>query len=248
MIERKALRMNSGPTTSTDAAALIVEGVSIVARTDALGLPLRLLGGVAIALHCADGTPHRAFADLDAITTSKAARAVSAALTDAGYEGHVRFNASQGDRRLAFDGPHGKLDVFVGRFEMCHRIELSDRLELETPTISATDLLMTKLQIVELNEKDLVDAALLLRDHELAKGHGDHIDLDRMRAATRDDWGLWRTMTGALAAIGAHAPDVAERSDALAAALADGPKGRAFKMRSRVGERKRWYSLPDEVA
>ena len=231
---------------SIDGAALIEEGRSVVARTDAAGLPLRLLGGVGIALHCG-GVPYRPFADLDAITTGKAARGVAAELAAAGYEPHTRFNAMHGDRRLAFDGPHGKLDVFVGRFEMCHRIDLFDRLMLETPTITATDLLLTKLQIVELNEKDVLDAALLLRAHELAEGDGDHIDRARMCAVTKDDWGLWRTMTGALETIGQRAPDVAERAIALAAVLEAAPKGRAFRMRARVGERKRWYSLPDEV-
>jgi Uncharacterised nucleotidyltransferase len=238
--------MESTTVEQLDGAALMAEGQTVVARMDAAGLPLRLLGGVAIALHCGGGA-HRSFADLDTITTGKAARKVAAELAAAGYEPHVRFNAMHGDRRLAFDGPNGKLDVFVGRFEMCHRIDLDGRLTLESPTITATDLLLTKLQIVELNEKDVADAALLLRAHELGEGDGDHIDRVRMSAVTKDDWGLWRTMTGALTTIAGRAPNVAAKAVALAAVLEAAPKGRAFKLRARVGERKRWYSLPDEV-
>ena len=116
----------------------------------------------------------------------------------AGYDADRRFNALQGDRRMIFHGPAGKVDVFVGVFEMCHRLDLSPRLELERDTLTASDLLMTKLQVVEVNQKDIDDTALLLSEHELDEGPGDHIDLAYLRALVYDDWGLWRTATGTL--------------------------------------------------
>src|SRR6202030_4206358 len=123
---------------------------------------LRLLGGAAIILH-SGGRPHRELGDLDAATRRSDGRALAGALATVGYEAEPRFNALHGDRRLIFHGPHGKLDVFVEVFEMCQRIELGPRLPLDSPTLPVSDLLLTKLQVVELNAKDADDAALLLR-------------------------------------------------------------------------------------
>jgi hypothetical protein len=231
-------------------AALVAEGVALVDEMGSRGLTLRLLGGVGIVLHCPrtlGGTPHREIADLDAIVPRAEARALAAALATAGYAPQARFNALHGDRRMIFHGPVGKLDVFVGAFEMCHRLDLDGRLALDTPTLTVSDLLLTKLQIVELNAKDAQDAALLLREHELGPGAGDHVDVDYLASLVASDWGLWRTTTGTLGRLAELEPAVAPRARELESAFAEVPKTRAFRMRARVGERKRWYELPDEV-
>jgi hypothetical protein len=225
---------------------LIAEGVSLVAAAANSGLVLRLLGGAAIVLH-SGGQPHRDLGDLDAATRRSDARALAGALATVGYKPEPRFNTLHGDRRLIFHGPHGKLDVFVEVFEMCHRIELGPRLPLDSPTLPVSDLLLTKLQVVELNAKDAEDAALLLRTHELGLGDGDHVDLDYISQLVADDWGLWRTLMGNLARLEELQPSAAERARALRSALDEAPKGRRFRMRAKVGERKRWYELPDEV-
>ena len=105
-----------------------------------------------------------------------------------------------GDRRLIFHGPAGKLDVFVGAFEMCHRLELSGRLALDSPTLTVSDLLLTKLQIVELERQGRAGRRELLRDHALGHGDGDHVDVDYLAGLVAGDWGLWRTTTGTLRA------------------------------------------------
>ena len=231
-------------------AALVAEGVALVGEMDSRDLTLRLLGGAGIVLHCErtlGGTPHREIADLDALIARAQARPVAAALAATGYEPETRFNAMHGDHRMIFHGPAGKLDVFVGAFEMCHRLELNGRLALDTPTLTASDLLLTKLQIVELNAKDAQDAALLLREHALGHGAGDHIDVDYLAGLVAGDWGLWRTTTGTLRRLAELEPEVAPRAHELEVAFDEVPKTRAFRMRARVGERKRWYELPDEI-
>jgi hypothetical protein len=225
---------------------LVTEGVALVDEMDERGLTLRLLGGAGVILHCG-GVPHRAIADVDAIAPRAHARRLAAALAETGYEPEARFNAMHGDRRMIFHGPAGKLDVFVGAFEMCHRLELDERLGLDRPTLTVSDLLLTKLQIVELNAKDAEDAAMLLREHELGERPGDHVDVPYVAALTGRDWGLWRTVTGTLRRLAEFAPDVEGRATALADALDAAPKTRAFRVRARVGERKRWYELPDEA-
>lgn len=225
---------------------LIAEGVSLVETAADGRLVLRLLGGTAIILH-SGGQPHRELGDLDAVTRRADARRLAELLAGVGYEPEPRFNALHGDKRLIFYGPHGKLDVFVEVFEMCHRIDLGPRLELDSPTLPVSDLLVTKLQVVELNAKDAEDAALLLRTHELGHGSGDHVDLDYLSTLVADDWGLWRTLTGTLDQLEQLEPEVAGRTRALRVTLNETPKGRRFRMRAKVGERKRWYELPDEV-
>jgi Uncharacterised nucleotidyltransferase len=225
---------------------MVAEGVALVEAAAEEGASLRLLGGAAVVVH-GSGRAHRELADLDAVTRRADVRRVSELLEARGYEGETRFNALHGDRRLIFHGPAGKLDVFVDTFEMCHRIELGERLALDSPTIPVADLLLTKLQIVELNEKDAGDIAQLLRHHALGSGAGDHVDVDYLGRLVADDWGLWRTLDGTLARLPELEPSLAGTSDELRRALDAVPKGRRFRIRARIGERKRWYELPEEV-
>jgi hypothetical protein len=229
---------------------MVSEGVSIVVAASDQGAVLRLLGGAAIFIHCPPSVakgPYRALADLDAITQRADVNIVSRMLTGLGYKADARFNAVHGERRLIFSGPKGKLDVFVDTFEMCHRIQLRNRLPLEALTLTASDLLLTKLQIVELNDKDAKDSAALLADHELAGGPGDHIDVDYVGSLLGSDWGLWRTVTANLKKVADLEPSVATRAHDLVNAIESAPKSIGFRARARIGDRIRWYELPDEV-
>jgi hypothetical protein len=225
---------------------LVAEGVALVEQAEDAGATLRLLGGAAIVVH-SSGVAHRELGDLDAVTRKAHVRPLTAVLQERGYEAETRFNALHGDRRLIFHGPAGKLDVFVDTFEMCHRIELGGRLAHDAPTIPVADLLLTKLQIVELNAKDASDVAELLRHHALGAGDGDHVDTAYLSGLVADDWGLWRTLDGTLQRVAELEPGLAQPAGELRRVLDEAPKGRRFRMRARIGERKRWYELPEEV-
>src|SRR5262245_16097059 len=194
------------------------EGKELVQEMHERGATLRLWGGMADYLHdpnCEPAGPHRPIGHLDAVIRSADRKTLIAALQGRGYTEERRFNALHGDRRLIFHGPHGKLDVFIGRFEMCHTLQLEDRLPLDSPTLPAADLLLTKFQVVEFGEKDLLDTSLLLREHALGAGEGDHIDVRYMTELVSDDWGLWRTVVGTMAKLRHHAPELAEKLDQL---------------------------------
>ena len=228
-------------------AGKINEAKALALEADAGGVALRFLGGVAIAIHSGrEETPHRDFSDLDAVTKRKHVRALMKILDDRGYEPETRFNALNGSTRLIFHGPEGKLDIFVDAFEMCHRLVFAERLALDTPTLTVTDLLLTKLQVVESNDKDLLDLRLLLSTHGLAEGEGDHVNLDYLRRLLGQDWGLWRTVTGSLADL-ARAADLADKVSQLQTAVERGPRTLSFRLRAKVGENKRWYDLPEET-
>ena len=236
---------------AADAGVTVTPGVEIVSEAQALvreatarGVVLRLLGGIAVSVRCTgggDAAPHREFADIDAITRRKSKRGLAALLEERGYEPNQRFNALNGRDRLIFYGPEGKLDVFVESFEMCHRLDLADRVELDAETITVSDLLLTKLQVVELTDKDHQDLVLLL---EVCGGD---LDLPYLAQLLSNDWGLWRTVTGNLARTAERVPATRPRIEGLLAAVEVAPKSRRWRSRAMVGERKRWYELPEEV-
>ena len=139
---------------------------------------------------------------------------------------------------------------------MSHEIPLEGRLDLEPLTVPLAELLLTKLQIAELNEKDVRDSIALLHGHAVGEEDGDTVNAARVAELLSDDWGLWRTITGNLAVCRDHvsryplaqgeAELIAERIDALSARIEAEPKSRAWRLRARIGERKRWYETPEE--
>ena len=157
------------------------------------GVPMRLLGGVAVRLHADELPPalDRQYKDLDFAVTKKGASAADQVLKDAGYEPHVSFNAMHArERGLYFDDAHGRqVDLFVHAFRMCHEITLGDRLEVDAGgTVPLAELLLTKLQIIEVNEKDIRDMVLLL--HGLTGPLADQSYTNVMvpMGAQKDDW------------------------------------------------------------
>jgi hypothetical protein len=243
-------------------ADVFEEGKRLLARAGAEGVPLRLLGGVAVRLRAPGDLPPafvREYRDLDFVTVRRGGGRAIAFLRDEGYEPHVAFNALHGNERLLFfDNEHDRqVDVFVGQFSMSHRIPFDDRLDLEPGTVPLAELLLTKLQIAQLNEKDVRDALALLHGHPIGEHDGDHVNGQRVAELCASDWGLWRTFTANLAACRDYADDydlpagerqtLLARLDGLAERIDREPKSRAWRIRARIGDRKRWYELPEEV-
>jgi hypothetical protein len=221
----------------------------------------RLLGGAAIRIVAGDRF-HVAFerpiADLDLIVARRDARALEDLMEQLGYAGERQFNALNGHRRLLFEhSAHGRVDVFVETFEMCHTLPLAERLDARSDTLAAAELLLTKLQIVELNAKDRGDALALLHALEVADHDDGAINAARIAELTARDWGLQHTVELNLGRLRAGLDElpladedrrrIAERADAIGAAIEAAPKSRGWKLRARVGERRRWYEEPEEV-
>jgi len=233
------------------------EGLALVAALGEAGAAARLLGGVAVAQHRHSGWSasfDRVYGDIDLVVGSRARRVVEGVMANRGYEAAVSFNRLHGDRRLLFlDHAHSRqVDVFLGRFSMCHALELDDRLAEHPTTLAPADLLLTKLQVAEPDPKDLRDAVALIHQHELAS-EGDALAVDRLVEVTRADWGWWTTFTDNLARVPAAATRllddasvVEERCAAIASALEAAPKGLRWRARARVGRRVPWREEPEE--
>ena len=222
------------------------------------GVMARAVGGLAVHLRCPSANQPplaRAYKDLDLAIRRSAGRPLGDALEDLGYEPDKEFNALHGRERMMFWDVENErqLDVFVDRMVLCHTLEFADRLTLEPRTLPLADLLLAKLQVVEVNERDLKDAAALLADHELGP---DGIAEGRVVELLANDWGWWRTTTATLERLAdyatrldafAGAAAVVQRATALRERIDAAPKSRRWRMRAKIGERKRWYELPEET-
>jgi plasmid stabilization system protein ParE len=230
--------------------ALLDAALGLVRTAAEAGLRPRLLGGLAIAAHLPDPASfsHRKVNDVDIFVARSERRQVAQLMVAAGYEPETRFNALNGHRRMLFHATDFDIDVLVGQFDMCHRLDLEPRIDLDKPTLPVADLLLTKLQIVELNEKDAVDVVLLVESHELGSGPGDHVDLQRIVDTTATDWGLWRTIhLTTERVLGVAPPIVRTRLEEMLVAIDASPKSLGWRARARIGDRKRWYQIPEEM-
>jgi len=199
----------------------------------------------------------RQYADVDLATAGSARDQAIALLESLGYESNREFNTLHGHRRLLFwdEENQRQVDVFVEEANLCHRIDLRRRLELVPRTLSLADLTVLKLQVVETNEKDYLDLCAIFADHDLSEDESG-VNSTYIAALTASDWGLWRTMgmvAERTAQFARELPDfaaseqVAARLTRLREELDTVPKTRSWKLRSRIGDRKRWYELPEEV-
>jgi hypothetical protein len=238
----------------------VAEGTRIAEAAAEGGVPLRLVGGVAVAVLCPSSRQpplQRSYADVDLATRGSAKRDVVALLESLGYVSDREFNTLHGHRRLYFfdEGNRRHVDVFVDEADLCHRIDLRDRLEAVPLTLSLADLTVLKLQVVETNQKDYLDICAIFADHDTSD---DESGVNRVHIAqlTSGDWGLWRTLSMVAERSAQFARElpgfeagerVAERLERLRAELDTVPKSRSWKLRARLGDRKRWYELPEEV-
>jgi hypothetical protein len=253
---------------STPADDPLPEAVALVEGATAAGFVLRLLGGLGIRALCPDFPPRlRAGQDIDLACPSKGRREVMAYLERSGCVADRRFNNLNGDRQMYFTAPSGRpVDVMVDRLTMCHTLDFRPSLRNSSLTLDPADLLLSKLQIVELNTKDAHDIVHLLSgipvsmpDKAPAPAEV-FIDSARFGGVLAADWGWWRTSTGnleKLPALVAQTPalipprprfDPLSQAARLLETAKSVPKSLKWRLRANVGDRVRWYELPEEVA
>jgi len=247
-----------------DAAPLAdveAEAARLLERAAQANVLVRLLGGAAVGMHRHVPFPtalERRYGDIDIMVKKGQDRGLKRLLEDLGYVPNRSFNNLHGDRRLLFYDERNarQVDVFIGTFRMCHTLELDGRLTLHPQTLAPADLLLTKLQVVKINAKDIIDAQALLLGHQVERGTGDLIDLGRLVTVTSRDWGWFTTFTENLARLTpemdsrlpqAAAGQIADRVVTIQQALVAGPKSLGWKARAAVGRRVPWYELPEEI-
>ena len=236
----------------------IAEAGRIAEAAKKAGVKVKLLGGAGIHLHSPSATRpplKRKYGDLDYAISKKDRKGVLVLFPSLGYEANERFNLMNGDSRLYFyDNGHSRqVDIFIDVFKMSHVIDLRGRLEHEGPCASPADLLLSKLQIYEVNRKDLVDVMALLLDHAIGPGD-DSIDAVYIARVASQDWGMYRTLQLNIEKLIATVEEmdvdrdlVRSRIKEVWSAVEAQPKPLKWKLRAQVGDRLQWYELPEEV-
>ncbi|BCU68391.1 hypothetical protein HS7_18280 [Sulfolobales archaeon HS-7] len=229
-------------------------GLEVVKKAEIEGIQLRLIGGIAVAYLAKIGSEvySREYKDVDYYTISKYRGKLDKFFEKNGFEPNSRFNALHGFSRLIYRDLllDTDTDVFLDDFKMCHVIRLGERILSFSPTIPPSDLLLTKMQVVKLTENDIKDIAALLTD--LTFGDSDTnktIDLRRVLSVLSDDWGFYKTFTINLKRVGEYVKDrtVRDKLDFLYQAIEKSPKSMKWKMRSKIGEKVKWYDEPEDV-
>lgn len=242
---------------------LEAEAQALVAEAAQGSLVVRILGSTGIRLHCAPSAEamrrvERPAKDIDVLTRSSDRGAVRRLLEARGYEVDRDLLVAMEGMRYAFRHPERliDIDVFVDRLEFCHTIDVGDRLADHVTTIPLEDLLLQKLQIVEITPGDVADAVALVATHSIAAHDAgrEEIDSEYVADLLAHDWGFHHTATLNLDRIAEAVrseevrglePEtrqiVADRVAALQEAIERRPKALAWKVRARVGERMQWW-------
>jgi hypothetical protein len=237
----------------------------IIEAGNQAGVLLRVLGSLAFHMHCPrvgylQAEMGRAYTDIDLAAYSQQAKEIRALLAGMGYvENREVFMVTEGSRAIFEDSTrHLHIDVFYEKLDFCHVIKWSGRLEVDSPTIPLAELVLEKMQIVQINEKDVIDTIMLLLEHPLGDSDRETINIGLIARLCAADWGLWRTLTMNLDKVKQLAPGYAQLTDpqktelvtqveAALARIEAEPKPLAWRMRARVGDRVKWYKDVEEV-
>lgn len=254
-----------GPQDAAERERFEAEVRRIVGAAREAGVVLRLLGSLAFQTHCPkfgglQAEMGRAYTDIDFASYNRQAKRVSELLAGLGYqEDREIFVVTEGLRAIFENGASRMhVDVFYEKLDFCHVIPWNGRLEADEPTIPLAEMLLEKMQIVKINEKDVIDTIMLLLEHPLGSTDVETINLNRVAALCAADWGLWRTTTMNLDKVRRLAQEypqldpgqkarVADQVTAVLERLEAEPKSVAWRLRARVGDRVKWYKDVDEV-
>jgi hypothetical protein len=248
-------------------AAYLEEAAAIIAAAEERGIQLRLLGAIAVIKHCPEfiwlhEATKRELTDIDFVAYGKQRPKLGELLTGMGYApkggGGVGVTMEVWTGREIYVDPRGQrhaVDIFYDKLDFCHPVEFKGRLELDSPTIPLTDIVLEKLQIVEINEKDLKDLMIMFLEHPVnAAGNAgrEEIDADYIAKRFANDWGFYYTanlnfdkilsfLPRYAAFTPAHRETIGARIAELRDAIERRPKSLGWKARARVGPRKKWY-------
>lgn len=239
---------------------IVQEMYRLIEAANAKNIQLRAIGGLAVQAHNKTNHPLfiREFGDLDFVIASKQRREFEAFMPEVGYNPHKQFNVLNGAQRQIYyhNDSEMKIDIFVGDFEMCHKIPLENRLTFDPITIPLAELFLSKAQIVELNHKDALDLTSILLNNQTGDNDVETINLKILAQLCGADWGLYKTTSINLGRVeelankelsGEERDLVLSRVGAIQKIFAEMPKNVAWQLRDRVGTRVKWYIEVEEV-
>jgi hypothetical protein len=228
-------------------------------------IAMRLIGALAFRTHCPkfgqiQDRLGRLFTDFDFASYPRYNRDITRLLSELGYHEDKQVTQLFGDRRMLFFDPTFRrhIDVFFNVLDFCHPINFVGRLEVEQLTLPLAELLLEKMQIVQINEKDIIDSIMLLREHPIGDTDDETINGALIASILGNDWGFWRTVTGNLKVLDERVDQydgllkedrkvVHERIKQLQDQVGAAPKTIRWKARAKIGERVKWYKSVEEL-
>lgn len=242
---------------------LVCEMKRLIDAASQKQIHLRAFGGLAVLAHSKDPRFfERDAPDLDFLIPKTDRQMLEPFFRESGYSPDKQFNLLNGMRRQIYYSdkvPDLHVDILIGDFEMCHKLPLDDRLDVDPVTIPLADLLLSKAQVVQLNRKDALDMISLLFNNDVGIERENMIGLDRISALCAQDWGLYKTTSinlgrveellgnGELQVTDEERSIILERVRKIQKAFEDMPKSISWQMRDKVGTRVRWYLEVEEV-
>jgi hypothetical protein len=237
----------------------------ILKASDDAGIILRVIGSLAFQMHCPkfgylQAAMGRAYTDIDFAAYQRQTREIQAMMAGLGYrENREVFIVSEGARAIFERREVGlHIDVFYEKLDFSHVIHWKDRLEVDHPSIPLAEMLLEKMQIVQINEKDIIDTIMLLLEHPLGEQDQETINIKRVAELCSTDWGLWRTTSMNLEKVrklaqgyeqltGTQKEMIDSQVKSALQRMDQEPKSLAWRIRARVGDRVKWYKEVDEV-
>lgn len=233
--------------------------IQIIDAAEHKNVRLRLFGGLAFKMLCPSSKDPRYLRenkDIDLMGRRENSKQISRVMETLGYKPRELFNRlNLGQRLIYYDMENRRrVDLFLDEFVMCHKFNFKESILAGTYTLPITQLLMTKLQVVEKTEKEYKDLVVAFRDFDVSNSSGT-IRGDEIADLCSKDWGVYTTFMKSLEALAVAAQDldagegdlVVARVQRLMEMMRAAPKNLGWRMRARIGERTRWYELPDDV-
>jgi len=227
------------------------------------GIFLRVMGPIALHYYFPDYVDlyrrlerlgERVFTDIDFASYGKFRGKMVPFFSAQGYEVEKRALLIAGNERHIYFGERvPMIDVFFDKLAYNHPISYKDRLEIHPYCVSLTDLLLQKLQIVQINDKDLKDAMLLLLAAPVTETDNNSINAKYVAKLMSDDWGFYYTSTTNLTKVKeamqrvpaldeAQRKTIQDKADHLIEALENISKTWGWQRRAKVGANKIWYN------
>ena len=174
----------------------------VIKASDDAGIIMRVIGSLAFQMHCPkfgylQAAMGRAYTDIDFAAYRRQTKEIQELMAGLGYhENREVFIVSEGYRAIFENSEIGiHIDVFYEKLDFCHVIHWEGRLEVDQPSIPLAEMLLEKMQIVQINEKDVIDSIMLLLEHPLGDEDHEIINIGYVARLCASDWGLWRTST-----------------------------------------------------
>ena len=231
--------------------------IDVARKKDAI---LRLIGGLAVRNHCEIiDFCERDYGDIDFVGLKKHFKKINETFKELGYTENRNVAIATSGQQMQFykKDLEDHVDVFLDTFRMEHDVVLKDRLTLEDYTISISDILITKLQIYTMNEKDLRDILTIVKDVPLdEEDKSGVINVKYIAQLCAKDWGLYTDIISNINKClnlmhhynlsPEEVKQIQIKLKTIKEMIENEPKTRRWKLRAKIGKKKSWYRVVEE--